>query len=270
MDKYTRQNLKLWNAATPIHIKSDFYNVAGFKAGQNRLKSIEMEEVGDVRGKSLLHLQCHFGLDTLSWARLGAKVTGADFSEKAIEYAKKLAEETGIEADFVCTDLYSLLEVLNNKFDIVFTSYGVLTWISDLDKWAQVIVHFLKQGGFFYIVEIHPILGMFNDEGEIRDLQIARSYFRSDKPTKWQPNLDYADTAFSSGESSYEWQYPLCDVVSALISAGLRIDFLHEFPVCCHQALPVMKQGKDGWWRLQGDRLPLTFSIKASKPEQSP
>lgn len=141
-----------------------FYNVDEFKKGKITLKDIELAELGDVKNKSLLHLQCHFGLDTLSWARLGAEVTGVDFSEEAIEYAKRLSQELDIPARFICSNIYDTIELITDKFDIVFTSYGVLCWLPDLVEWAEIISHFLRCGGIFYIVEFHPVNNIFDNE----------------------------------------------------------------------------------------------------------
>ena len=126
MDEYLKKNRELWNEITPIHARSAFYDVEGFKKGRSTLDSIELEELGDVSGKSLLHLQCHFGLDTLSWARRGAKVTGVDFSDEAITQARSLSEETSIKANFICSNIYDLPDVIEDQFDIIFTSYGIL------------------------------------------------------------------------------------------------------------------------------------------------
>ena len=156
-DQYFQANKELWNAKTPIHNKSEFYDVAGFKAGDSTLRSVELEELGDVKGKSLLHLQCHFGMDTMSWAREGAKVTGMDLSDVAIARAKELSAELSIPADFVCCNLYDLPQHLEGSFDLVFTSYGTIGWLPDLDKWASVVKHFLKPGGTFYIVEFSSL-----------------------------------------------------------------------------------------------------------------
>jgi SAM-dependent methyltransferase len=267
MHEYLKKNQELWNKLTPIHERSEFYDVVGFKAGRSTLHSIELEEMGDVTGKSLLHLQCHFGLDTLSWGRRGAKVTGVDFSDEAIDYARKLGKEIGVDAEFICSDIYALPEVLKGKFDIVFTSYGVLTWLPDLNKWAEIIAHFLKPGGFFYIVEGHPFSHIFYNEADATELRVSEKYFPQNNPFKYEGGGDYASD-FSHELTSFEWQHSMGDIINALISAGLKIEFLHEFPVCCYKALPFMKQDKDGWWRIDGDRLPLMFSLKATKPRR--
>jgi SAM-dependent methyltransferase len=264
MDKYLKQNKVHWNEITPLHVKSDMYDVEGFKAGRCTLKAIELVEMGDVKGKSILHLQCHFGMDTLTWVRRGAKATGVDFSDKSIDLARKLSKETGIKADFLCADIYDLPSILDKQYDIVFTSYGVLTWLPDLDKWAQIVNHFLKPGGFFYIVEFHPFTLVLDDAAGCTKPEVTLPYFQTNEPLKFEGQADYA-----SGDmvktAEYGWQYPLGKVVTALVNAGLRIEFLHEFPVTCYKALPYLKKDKDGWWHFEGDKLPLMFSIKASK-----
>ncbi len=265
MENYVDSNRALWNEMTPLHERSGFYDVAGFKAGRCTLKKLELEEVDDVSGKSLLHLQCHFGLDTLSWARKGAAATGMDFSEQAIDLARRLSRETGIGADFICANVFDLPDVLPGQFDIVFTSYGVLTWMPDLTKWAQVAAHFVKPGGFFYITEFHPITLVFNDNPESTKPEVILPYFQGKEALEFGPSPDYASGNVLK-HHSYEWQYPVGDVITALAGAGLHIDFLHEFPFTCYKALPYLKQGEDGLWRLPGDPLPLSFSIKATRP----
>jgi SAM-dependent methyltransferase len=263
MDERLEHNKTMWNALTEPHVKSAFYDIAGFKAGRCSLMPLEREEVGDVKGKSLLHLQCHFGLDTLSWGRRGAKATGIDFSNEAIKKARQLSKETGISADFICTDIFALPEALDNKFDIVYTSYGVLGWLPDLNKWGKIVAQFVKPGGFFYIAEIHPLLWAFGEKADV-DLRIVESYFGQNNPLRYDENDDYASD-FTHNLTSYEWQFTTGEAVTALAQAGLRIEYLHEFPLCCFQARKDMHQDKDGWWHLEGDKIPLTFSIKATK-----
>ena len=266
MDTYFAQNRELWNESTPIHVRSPFYDVGGFKAGRTSLKSVELAEVGDVEGKRLLHLQCHFGMDTLSWARLGATVTGVDFSDAAIAQAKALSAELGIPADFICGNIYDLPGLLKGKFDIVFTSYGVLCWLPDLPRWAGIIAHHLKPGGFFYIVEGHPFTHVFDNSRNATELKVADSYFHKSEPTRWEPEGDYAEPDAVVTHPSYEWTHSIGDVLNALIGASLRIDFLHEFPVSCYKWAPFAKPDGNGWWRVEGDRVPLLFSVKATKP----
>jgi len=263
MNKYTKTDRSLWGGWTEINKKSELYDLEGFKAGKNVLKSIELEELTDVSGKTMLHLQCHFGLDTLSWARMGAKVTGVDFSPKAISLAKSISRELNIESRFVCSELFDLPGVLNDKFDIVFTSYGVLTWINDLDIWAGLVARYLKTGGLFYIVEFHPFFSAIDDEGE----NIEYPYFHSPEPMKFKAEGNYAvpDAAFS--HESYEWSHSIGEIVTALISAGLKIDYLHEFPYSPTKGAPYLVEDKPGRYILEKfpNLVPLVFSIRAMK-----
>lgn len=265
MDQYLKANRAHWDEMAPHHARSEFYDVAGFRAGRCSLKPIELEELGDVSGKSLLHLQCHFGMDTLSWARLGATVTGIDFSEEAISLAHRLSTDTGIEASFICSNLYDLPDVLQDRFDIVFTSYGVLPWLPDMPRWAEIAAGFLKPGGTFYIVENHPLTDVFDHDEDCQALAVSETYFTSREPARYEPDHSYADAPITNPH--YEWTHTLSKIISSLAATGLRIEFLHEFPLCEYRALAFMEQDENGWWRLPGDPLPLIFSIKAGKPE---
>ena len=180
MDERLKTNLAKWNALVPVHARSKMYDVAGFKAGRISLHELELAEVGDVRGKSLLHLQCHFGHDTMSWARLGAEVTGLDFSDEAIKLARSLIDELKIPARFICADIYDTGAVLGDQFDVVFTSYGAITWLPDMQRWAQIIAQSLKPGGFFYIADEHPFASIFNHRDDASTLTIQYRYFCED------------------------------------------------------------------------------------------
>jgi SAM-dependent methyltransferase len=265
MDKYLQANCDLWNDLTPIHAASQFYDLEGFKKGKCVLMDIDREEVGDVAGKNLLHLQCHFGLDTMSWARLGAKVTGVDFSDKAIALAGSLAAELNIPAQFFCCNLYDLLTVLSGKFDIVLVSGGVLSWLPDLRRWAEIIANFLEPGGFFYIREYHPVAYIFDDAEGLKAPVVRYPYFHSPVPMRFEDQGSYADRTAKIRSVSHEWAHSLADIVNSLLAAGLRIEYLHEFPYSTYRSLPFLKKGKDGLWRFldSPDSLPLMFSIKA-------
>jgi SAM-dependent methyltransferase len=272
MEKYLDANRALWDEWTAINYRSDFYRVADFKAGLNKLRSYEMAEVGPVNGKALLHLQCHFGLDTLCWARLGAQVTGIDFSSAAISQARALAEDVGLEARFVQSDIYELPSHLEGGFDIVYTSRGVLGWLPDLDRWGKVVAHFVNPGGFFYITEIHPVAQVFDDDEGVRDLRLRYSYFSQPEPIVLATKGSYADRdAHVAQEVEYGWSHGLGEIVTALTAAGLHIDFLHEFPFV-EWPLSFLQRAADGTHRLAADndgKLPLFFSLKASKPADS-
>jgi SAM-dependent methyltransferase len=267
-EPFLQANRDRWNELAPLHARTPFYDVAGFKNGKSSLRPLEAAEVGDVAGKSLLHLQCHFGMDTLSWARLGAQVAGVDFSEEAIALARSLARELGISAEFVCCDLYESPRMLKRSFDVVFTSYGALCWLPDLRRWAATAAHFLKPGGILYVAEIHPFAMVFDDQAAGPELRVRYPYFHSPEPLRTEPQGTYADrTAAVQHRTSYEWAHSLSDVVNAVLGAGLRLEFLHEFPYCICGILPGMAPGADGWWRLPegSGEVPLLFSLRAAK-----
>lgn len=268
MDDYLKANRKRWDHLTQEHEKSAFYDLPGFKAGKDRLRSIELSELGDVTGKSLLHLQCHFGTDTLAWARRGAIVTGVDFSKKAISLAKSLSQELNIPAQFYCSDIYALPSVFSDQFDIVFTSYGVLHGLPDLARWGEIIALYLKPGGIFYIVEDHPFFRVFRAKPD-NEFKAERSYFFSEEPQRIETTGSYATKYKGASGVSYVWDHSLGEIINSLLAAGLQIEFLHEFPYAARAKFPFMEQGEDGWWRLPPDQhgtIPFLFSIQARKP----
>ena len=268
MNEYLEANRQHWDELVPIHAKPVvYYDAEGFKSRKMSLRSVEVEELGDVSGKTLLHLQCHFGQDTLSWATLGAKVTGVDFSEKAIAQAWTLSRELEIDADFVLSDIYGLPDVLDGEFDIVFTSYGVLAYHQDLRKWARVISHFLRPEGVFYIAEFHPFAFVFSDADDAADWRVSYSYFHAAEPRKLEPRGTYANRSAQVSTPSYRWTHSLGDIVNSLVSAGLRIEFLNEFPRTVSRRLPFLEEDSEGWrMPKQGhDLIPLMFSLRAIK-----
>lgn len=271
MKKFIEANKKRWDQLTLEHEDSAFYDLEGFKSGKDRLRSIELSELGDVEGKSLLHLQCHFGMDTLAWARRGASVTGIDFSEKAIALAQSLSQELDIPAKFHCVDMYDIPSVVSERFDIVFTSYGVLHGLYDLQNWGEIIAARLKPGGIFYIVEDHPFFRVFRPKpkGEIK---AERSYFFSEEPQRIEATGSYATDDTGEAGVSYVWDHSIGEVINSLIASGLVIEFLHEFPYAARAKFPFMEQGEDGWWRLPPDQhgtIPFLFSLQARKPSQN-
>jgi SAM-dependent methyltransferase len=273
VDEAVRSNRRLWDAWTKIHVGSAFYDVASFRNGERpiRIADYEREEVGTVDGRTLLHLQCHFGLDTLSWARLGATVTGMDFSDEAIGAARALAAELEIPATFVRSDLYELSEVLDEQFDIVYTSGGVLGWLPDIAAWGRVAAQFVRPGGFLYVTEIHPVADVFENEGvKPGELRLDYPYWSHSKPLRFEAQGSYADRdAPTEGLVEYGWDHSLGEIVTSLADAGLRLEFLHEFDFV-PWPMDYLVEGADGLWRLpEGTKgsLPLFFSLKATKPE---
>ena len=270
MVDYIQINRALWNRWTPINEASTFYDVDGFKAGKSSLNAIELEEVGPVQGKTLLHLQCHFGLDSLSWVRQGAVVTGVDFSETAIDLARNLRRETDLAAEFICCNLFDLPKLLKRSFDVVFTSYGVLSWLSDLDQWASIAADFLKPGGVFYIVEFHPLATTLNEEGTA----LAYPYLNTGTPIKETLHGCYSHPEGNFKADSVEWSHGLGEVVTTLLKAGLQLEFLHEFDHAPYGCFPFTKKTAPSRYEansqetITGDKtgIPLLFSIRARKP----
>jgi ubiquinone/menaquinone biosynthesis C-methylase UbiE len=266
LEGYYETNKRRWNELVDIHAKSKEYDLENFITGKNSLHRVELEKLGDVKGKRLLHLQCHFGLDTISWARLGAKVTGVDFSETAIELAREIAKKVGVDAEFVCSNVFDLTKVLEGEYDIVFTSYGVLCWLKDIDGWARIITHYLKKGGVFLLAESHPFMWVFDDASE--ELKLKYSYWHNEEPLSWEDDGTYADKdAKVTNKKSYEWQHTVSDVLNALIKAGLTIDEVGEYPDLVWAYTPASKRVDDEYFRIPGDPLPQTWSVKASKRE---
>ena len=277
MDEHLQTNRDLWDAWTKIHVDSAFYDVESFRNGERpiRVADYEREEVGDVSGKTLLHLQCHFGLDTLSWARLGATVTGADFSPEGIAAARALARDIGVPATFVCSNLYDLPDNLDagDGFDIVYTSNGVLGWLPDIEAWARVVAHFVKPGGTFYITEVHPVAMAFENEGvDPGELRLQYPYWSHREPLLFDVKGSYADPeAPTEGLREAGWDHGLGEIVTALIDAGLRIESLREFP-WCRWKMDYLAERDDGWYYLPADsagELPIFFSLRAVKPASS-
>lgn len=262
MDPY-EQNRQSWNNLTKPHAKSAFYDVEGFKKGKTSLNHIEMDELGDVKGKKLLHLQCHFGLDTLSLARMRAEVTGVDISDTSIQTATELSGELGIPARFIRANIFDLEKTLHETFDVVFTSYGAINWLDDLEKWAAIISRLLNPGGIFYMVEFHPFIYTLNEHSVIAD-----SYFKS-RPVVSNIEKSYTDNSEIPGQKlkHVEWHHSLSEVINSLTSNGLNIIFLNEFPYQVYNCFPGLTETESGKWVFEkyGDKIPYMYSVKAKK-----
>jgi ubiquinone/menaquinone biosynthesis C-methylase UbiE len=262
MDSF-EQNRQSWNELTTLHAESSFYNIDSFKKGKTSLNHIEIEELGDILGKKLLHLQCHFGMDTLSLARQGAEVVGIDISDTSIQKATELSNELNIPAKFIRSNIYDIESILDDKFDIVFTSYGAINWLNDLDKWAKIINRYLKPNGVFYMVEFHPFIYTLSDNSEIVD-----SYFKS-KPLETVVESSYTDNSEVSNQNlkHVEWHHSLSEVLNSLISNGLTIEFLNEFPYQVYNCFPNLTEIETGRWVSEkyGTKIPHMYSIKAIK-----
>ena len=259
---YKEINKTLWNNKTDVHINSEFYDNKTFVDGRNSLNQIELELLGDIRGKSILHLQCHFGQDTITLNRLGANVTGVDLSDKAIKRAKELAVNTNSEAKFICCDIYDLPKYLDDEFDIVFTSYGTIGWLPDIDKWARIVSKFLKSNGKFVFVEFHPVVWMFDDNFA----KIKYNYF-NDGPIVETEEGTYADTNAPLINKSVSWNHSISEVVTSLLENGLEINSMKEFDYSPYNCFNKTIEFEPQKFRIKhlDNKIPMVYSIVARK-----
>jgi len=243
-------------------MKSDFYDLPGFLKGKTSLNHIELDLLGDVEGMTILHLQCHFGQDSISLSRLGAKVTGVDLSDKAIENAKQLAKETNSTAKFICCDIYDLPNHLEQKFDIVYTSYGTIGWLPDLDKWAKIISKFLKPQGKFVFVEFHPVVWMFDDHFK----KIEYNYFNSGAIIETETGT-YANKNANITQDFVQWNHGLGEVMNSLIKNGLEINALEEFDYSPYNCFNNTSKIAPNKYRIEalGNKIPMLYSILCTK-----
>ena len=259
---YIRINKDSWNKKTAIHLNSDFYDNGNFIKGKSSLNEIELNLLGDIKGKSILHLQCHFGQDTISLNRLGAETTGIDLSDKAIETAKDLAQQTTSKAAFICCNIYDLPQHLNQQFDIVYTSYGTIGWIPDLDKWAAIISQFLKPNGQFVFVEFHPVVWMFDDDFN----KIQYNYFK-DEPIIESETGTYADENAPIETECVTWNHSISEVVNNLIRHGLEINLINEYDYSPYNCFSQTTEIEPNQFRIKhlDNKIPMVYAIVATK-----
>jgi 2-polyprenyl-3-methyl-5-hydroxy-6-metoxy-1,4-benzoquinol methylase len=259
---YIEINKQSWNKKTISHLKSDFYDVEGFLNGKSSLNEIELNLLGDVKGKSILHLQCHFGQDTISLAGLGANVTGIDLSDKAIESANNLSEKANIKANFICCNIYDLPNHLNELFDIVFTSYGTISWLPDIDKWAKIVSRYLKPNGKFVFVEFHPVVWMFDDN--FKDIKYR--YFNSEAIIENESGT-YADREAEINQKCITWNHGIGEVITNLIKNDVEVVSLKEYdysPYDCFNGT-VEFEAKKYRIKKMGNKIPMVYSIVGKK-----
>jgi 2-polyprenyl-3-methyl-5-hydroxy-6-metoxy-1,4-benzoquinol methylase len=257
---YFEENKRVWNQRTAVHKDSSFYDVASFLAGKTSLTEIELRELGDVKGKKILHLQCHFGMDSLSLARMGADVTGVDLSDVAINEAMKLNDQLSLNAKFICCNVYDLKEYVDEKFDIVFTSYGVIGWLPDLGLWAQLIKHFLNPGGFFYMAEFHPVVWMMDE-----NFDRIKYYYHNKELIVSEMQGTYTDRNADIKGKEFSWNHSISEVLNALLQQGLQLQFFNEYSFSPYPCFNNIVQANDGMWRVKGleDKMPMVYSLKA-------
>ena len=259
---YLKVNKQSWNKRAETHIDSEFYDNESFIKGRNSLNSIELALFPDLKGKSVLHLQCHFGQDTISLSRMGAVTAGVDLSDTSIKMAKELAHKTHSSTQFICCDIYDLPNHLDQQFDVVFTSYGTIGWLPDINKWAAIISKYLKPGGQFVFAEFHPVVWMFDDDFK----EIKYRYFNSD-PIIEIGEGTYTENTDNLDQDYISWNHGMAEVVTALIDSGLVINKLQEFDYSPYNCFSQTEEISSGKFRIKHlkNSIPMVYSILATK-----
>jgi len=259
---YININKSTWNDKVDVHIDSEFYDMKGFLQGKLTFNAIELELLGNVKGKKVLHLQCHFGQDTMTFSRIGAIATGIDFSEKAIERAREINQNLGLDANFICCDIYDLPNHLNEKFDIVFTSYGTIGWFPDLDKWAAVISRLLKPGGKFVMADFHPVVWMFDNDFR----EVFYNYFNTEAIIEVESGT-YAEKEAPITTQSITWNHPVSELLNALISNGLELNCYNEFDYSPYNCFNQTEEFEPNKFRIKHleNKIPMVYSLSATK-----
>lgn len=260
-NNYLEVNRKLWDERTKVHVQSEFYDLPGFRSGNSSLRHIELGILPeDLSGNSLLHLQCHFGLDTLSLARMGAKCTGLDFSEAAIEQAEKLTKEMDLDATFICTDV--LAYEPERTYDIVYSSYGTVGWLHDIKRWAEVVSNSIKPGGKFYFIEFHPVMWMLDD-----DFEKFHYPYTSKEVISGSSESTYTGSELRLEQSWVTWNYGFGEVIGSLLDQGLKLEHFAEYDHSPYNIHDRMFESEPGKFKIRGfeDQFPLVYSLIATK-----
>ncbi|WP_027419331.1 class I SAM-dependent methyltransferase [Crocinitomix catalasitica] len=257
-EDYLKINKAAWDQKTAVHYDSDFYDVKNFIAGQTSLNEIELNLLPDLKGKKVLHLQCHFGQDTIALSRMGADVTGVDLSDAAIAKANELAQITESSAQFICCDIYDLPNHLDDSFDLIFMSYGTIGWLPDLDQWAQIVTKFLKPTGEFLLVEFHPFIWMYDDDFK----DIIYSYFNV-APIVENVTGTYTDQDAPLQAEMITWNHPISEVMNALLKVNIFIQSFNEYDYSPYDCLRHMEEFEPGKYRLKnfGDKIPMVYAL---------
>lgn len=262
-----------WNSRVAVHTGPDGYHLDRLvddPAALSNVVDFDRRYLGDLTGNDLLHLQCHLGTDTVSLARLGANVTGLDFSEEAIGVATELADRCGVDATFVVADLHRAPVVLERTYDVIYTGVGAIPWLPDIRAWAAVVAEMLRPGGRFHMTEGHPMAMVLSDDATPDNLRIDYPYFEGRPATRFDDTKSYAGSGTIASPECFEWAHNLGAIVQALIDAGLIIDRLEEHRELAWPFLPWMEPspGRDGWYRLPESlrhSIPLMFTIQATR-----
>lgn len=260
---YLEKNRDSWNKRTAVHLESDFYKNEAFLKGEfNPLDDIVMNLLGDIKGKTILHLQCHFGQDTLQMARMGAQTTGVDLSDKAIEAARKINDQLGLGSKFICCDIYDLPNHLDEQFDMVFASYGTIGWLPDINKWASIVSRYLKPGGQFIFAEFHPVVWMFDDDFS----KVAYKYSNSDPIVETEQGT-YTDGGEKLETECVSWNHSLSEVITSLLKQGVELADFQEYDYSPYECFRHVEKVGDRMYRIKhiGDKMPMVYSLVGRK-----
>jgi ubiquinone/menaquinone biosynthesis C-methylase UbiE len=259
---YIKNNKHFWNQNVEHHMQSDFYAVESFLAGKTSLKDIELALLGNIKEKTILHLQCHFGQDTLCLQRMGAKCTGVDFSEQAILQAKKLNSFLQLSATFICSDVFILPQIHEHEYDIVYTTYGTIGWLPDIHQWAKVVHQYLKPGGKLVFVEFHPFVWMYDNDFT----KLQYNYF-NDEPITEIEEGSYASEDKQRKATSVSWNHGMAEVMQALIHVGLQIENVQEYNYSPYACFKHSKQIASQKYIIEPfeQKVPLVYSLVCSK-----
>jgi SAM-dependent methyltransferase len=262
-----------WDARTPVHAGSAFYGAAGGRDPFSWFAPFEWEDLGDLRCRDLIHLQCHIGTETIAFARKQARTVGLDFSGESLAHARRLAGNAQVSVEYVQSNVYdSVTALAGRRFDVVYTGKGALCYLPDLARWASVVTELLRPGGLLYLVEFHPVLYALGpkpapDAGP--ELVLRHDYLAGRGAVEHTVTHTYTDgPALASGTVAYEWAHGLGEVVNALLGAGLRIARLRETELLPWRRWQRMVPVADGWWRLPDEdaRIPLLYALAATRP----
>lgn len=275
MSKYDDTNMKHWNNKAKIHSSksSKFYNIEEFLNGKSTLLPIEKNVFGDLKGKSVLHAQCHIGFDSISIARLGANVTGVDYSADAIQKANEFADHLQIPVKFIQSNIFDLpnTKLEKNSFDFVYASYGVLCWIDKMDQWTKILASYLKKGGTFLLIDDHPYAQTVEYKED--NYEIEANYFKNPEPFEFINEHSYTGEEFKLQEKkAYEWNHSIDEIIGTFLRAGLRLTSFYEYDFGYWQRFPFLTQSSEGYYYVDSDeknnpkyKIPLMFSLTAVK-----
>ncbi|MDT5244509.1 MAG: hypothetical protein QOD36_1885 [Mycobacterium sp.] len=270
-DEHYAINRAWWDERAPAHASSPDYAVQELIADPTRLSDVvrfDLPRLEDINGQRGIHLQCHIGTDTISLHRLGATMTGLDFSSESIGIARRIAADTGADVTFVEADVYSAPSAVGGGFDFVFTGVGALGWLPDLGRWARTVAELLRPGGRLFLREGHPMLLAF-DEERTDALVLSYPYFEQPEPGHFDQPGTYVDSEVEFGHNQLRnWSYGIGDVITAVLAAGLQLTMFVEHDSVPWEALPGRMQREGGEWRLieHPERLPLSYTLQAVKP----